>query len=171
MGADGRGGDARRLRARVVAVGRAHVRFDESLTRFHGYDLDYCLQVREAGRKVLTADFRAIHHRQIEMLPDPEEWIEAHISVAEKWDGRMPRIGTAPGSWRERALRAEAERDAAGGDGAHEGARARGARPRARARPRRDPREPLLAAHGPAAVARAAARTGDRHVREPHFAR
>ena len=28
------------------------IRFDESLGRFHGYDLDYCLQVREAGRKV-----------------------------------------------------------------------------------------------------------------------
>ena len=67
------------------------VRFDESLSRFHGYDLDYCLQVREAGRKVVTADFRAIHHREIEMLPDPEEWIEAHINVAEKWDDRMPR--------------------------------------------------------------------------------
>jgi hypothetical protein len=91
-----------------------NVRFDESLGALHGYDFDYCLQVREAGRKVMTADFRAIHHRKIEMLPDPEEWIEAHISVAEKWDGRMPRIGTAPGSWRERALRAEAERDAAG---------------------------------------------------------
>jgi hypothetical protein len=91
-----------------------NIRFDESLSRFHGYDLDYCLQVREAGRKVVTADFRAIHHREIEMLPDPEEWIEAHISVAEKWDGRMPRVGTAPGDWRERALRAEAERDVAG---------------------------------------------------------
>ena len=89
------------------------IRFDESLSRFHGYDLDYCLQVRVAGRKVVTADFRAVHHREIEMLPDPEEWIEAHINVAEKWDGRMPGIGTAPGSWRERALRAEAERDAA----------------------------------------------------------
>jgi hypothetical protein len=89
------------------------IRFDASLSRFHGYDLDYCLQVREAGRKVITADFRAIHHRQIEMLPDPEEWIDAHIAVAEKWDGRMPKIGTAPGSWRERALRAEADRDAA----------------------------------------------------------
>ena len=91
-----------------------NIRFDESLSRFHGYDLDYCLQVREAGRKVVTADFRAIHHREIEMLPDPEEWIEAHISVAEKWNGRMPRVGTAPGDWRERALRAEAERDVAG---------------------------------------------------------
>jgi hypothetical protein len=92
----------------------ANVRFDEGLgSRFHGYDLDYCLQVREAGRKVLTADFRAVHHREIEMLPDPEEWMAAHVAVAEKWDGRMPGIGTAPGTWRERTLRAEADRDLA----------------------------------------------------------
>ena len=92
----------------------ANVRFDEGLeSRFHGYDLDYCLQVREAGRKVLTAPFRAVHHREIEMLPDPEDWIAAHIAVAEKWDGRMPGIGTGPGTWRERALRAEADRDLA----------------------------------------------------------
>jgi len=90
-----------------------HIRFDEDLGSFHGYDLDLCLQVREAGRKVVTADFRAIHHRPLEMLPDPAEWIDAHIRVAEKWDGRMPGIGEAPGTWRERALRAEAERDAA----------------------------------------------------------
>ena len=35
------------------------------------------------------------------------------MRVAEKWDGRIPGIGTAPGSWEERARRAEAERDAA----------------------------------------------------------
>jgi Glycosyltransferase like family len=90
-----------------------NVRFDESLGEFHGYDLDFCLQVREAGRKVVTADFRAIHHRPLQMLPDPEPWIAAHIAVAEKWDGRMPGIGVEPGGWRERALRAEAERDIA----------------------------------------------------------
>jgi hypothetical protein len=89
------------------------VRFDEALGAFHGYDLDFCLQIREAGRKVVTADFRAIHHRPLEMVPDQQEWIEAHILVAEKWHGRMPGIGDAPGTWRERALRAEAERDAA----------------------------------------------------------
>jgi Glycosyltransferase like family len=93
------------------AVG--NLRFDESLGEFHGYDLDFCLQAREAGRKVVTADFRAIHHRPLEMIPDPERWIAAHIAVAEKWDGRMPGIGTAPGTWHERALRAEAERDLA----------------------------------------------------------
>jgi Glycosyltransferase like family len=93
-----------------------NLRFDEALGAFHGYDLDFCLQAREAGRRVVTADFRAIHHRPLEMLPDPREWIDAHIRVAEKWDDRMPRIGHAPGTWRERALRAEAERDAARAD-------------------------------------------------------
>jgi hypothetical protein len=90
-----------------------NLRFDESLGSFHGYDLDFCLQVREAGRRVVTADFRAVHHRPLEMVPDPEEWVDAHIRVAEKWSGRMPGIGEAPGSWEERTLRAEAERDAA----------------------------------------------------------
>jgi hypothetical protein len=90
-----------------------NVRFDEELSAFHGYDLDYCLQVREAGRKVVTADFRAIHHRPLEMIPEREPWIEAHIAVAEKWDGRMLGVGADVGSWRERALRAAAERDVA----------------------------------------------------------
>jgi hypothetical protein len=89
-----------------------NLRFDESLGQFHGYDLDFCLQVRAAGRTVVTADFRAVHHRQLEMLPDPEEWTEAHIRVADKWDGQMG-IGAGAGSWRERALRAEAAADAA----------------------------------------------------------
>jgi hypothetical protein len=88
------------------------IRFDETLGAFHGYDLDLCLQVRAAGGTVLTADFRAIHHRQLDMVPDPEEWSEAHIRLADKWDGRMG-IGTAAGSWKDRALRAEADTDAA----------------------------------------------------------
>jgi hypothetical protein len=89
-----------------------NIRFDEQLGQFHGYDLDLCLQVREAGRKVRTADFRAIHHRQLDMIPEPEHWIDAHVKIAEKWDGRMG-IGAGVGSWRERALRAEADTDAA----------------------------------------------------------
>ena len=89
-----------------------NVRFDESLGEFHGYDLDFCLQVREAGLKVRTADFRAIHYRQLDMVPDPEQWIEAHIKLADKWDGRMG-IGSGAGSWKDRALRAEADTDAA----------------------------------------------------------
>jgi hypothetical protein len=89
------------------------LRFDESLGRFHGYDLDFCLQARAAGRKVVTADLRAIHHHSLDLVSEPEQWVEAHMRVAEKWDGRVPGIGTGAGSWKERARRAEAERDAA----------------------------------------------------------
>jgi hypothetical protein len=89
-----------------------NVRFDEALGEFHGYDLDLCLQVRAAGRKVVTADFRAIHHRQLDMVPDPEQWVDAHIKLADKWDGTMG-IGIGAGTWRDRALRAEADTDAA----------------------------------------------------------
>src|SRR5205807_3659247 len=74
---------------------------------------DFCLQVRAAGRKVVTADFRAIHDHALEPFTDSEEWIAAHIRIAEKWAGRMPGVGMAPGTWKERAERAQASRDAA----------------------------------------------------------
>jgi hypothetical protein len=90
------------------------IRFDEALGTLHGYDLDFCLQVREAGRKAVTADLKAIHHHSLELVSAPEQWVRAHIRIAEKWDGRMPGIGAAAGTWKERARRAEAERDAAG---------------------------------------------------------
>jgi hypothetical protein len=88
------------------------VRFDENLATGHGFDIDYCLQAREAGRKVVTADLRAIHHRTLELVSDFEIWVEGHIRLAEKWDGRWP--GREPeADWRRRARRAEAEREAA----------------------------------------------------------
>lgn len=88
------------------------LRFDESLGRIHGYDLDICLQAREAGRKVVTADFRAVHRRSIWLISDPDDWAQANVRVVEKWEGRVPGIGEGVGSWRERALRAEAGADA-----------------------------------------------------------
>jgi hypothetical protein len=86
-----------------------NIRFDESLGQLHGYDFDFCLQVRAAGRKVVTEDFKVIHHHSLELVSDPDTWIQAHMRVAEKWDGKMPGVGTAGGSWQERARRAEAE--------------------------------------------------------------
>jgi hypothetical protein len=86
-----------------------NVRFDESLGQLHGYDFDFCLQVRAAGRKVVTEDFQVVHHHSLELVSDPETWIEAHMRVAEKWDGRMPNVGAAAGDWKQRARRAEAE--------------------------------------------------------------
>ena len=90
-----------------------NVRFDESLGQFHGYDFDFCLQVRAAGKKVMTIDAKAIHHHGLHPFTDPEPWIEAHVRVAEKWNGRLPGVGSAAGSWEERVWRAEAARDAA----------------------------------------------------------
>jgi Glycosyltransferase like family len=90
------------------------LRFDESLGQaLHGYDFDYCLQAREAGRKVVTADFRVIHHHSLTLIGNVESWIEAHIKIAEKWDGRIPGVGAGGGDWKQRARRAEAEASAA----------------------------------------------------------
>jgi hypothetical protein len=86
-----------------------NVRFDESLGMLHGYDFDFCLQVRAAGRKVVTEDFKVIHHHSLDLVSEPETWIQAHMRVAEKWDGKMPGVGVAGGTWQERARRAEAE--------------------------------------------------------------
>jgi len=91
-----------------------NVRFDESLgTQLHGYDFDFCLQVRTAGRKVVTADLKVVHHHSLELVSDVETWVAAHMRVAEKWDGRMPNVGVGGGSWKQRARRAEAEAAAA----------------------------------------------------------
>jgi hypothetical protein len=86
-----------------------NIRFDESLGALHGYDFDFCLQVRAAGRKVVTADFKAIHHHGLELVRNKEGWIDAHMKVADKWAGKMPGVGVEGGDWRQRARRAEAE--------------------------------------------------------------
>jgi Glycosyltransferase like family len=91
-----------------------NIRFDESLGQLlHGYDFDFCLQVRAAGRRVVTEDFKVIHHHSLELADDLEHWVEAHMSVSEKWDGHMPNVGVAAGDWKQRARRAEAEAAAA----------------------------------------------------------
>jgi hypothetical protein len=91
-----------------------NVRFDEALRLGYGFDLDFCLEVRAAGYRVMTADLRTIRHRSLEVVRESEHkaWIEAHISVAEKWDEQLPGAEAAAGSWKQRARRAEAEREA-----------------------------------------------------------
>lgn len=95
-----------------------HLQFDEALALGHGYDVDYCRQARVAGRKVVTANIALDYHQSLALLDDYPLWIEAHIHVAEKWQGRVP--GDEPGhekpteeEWKRRARRAEAEREAA----------------------------------------------------------
>jgi hypothetical protein len=89
-----------------------NLRFDESLGELHGYDVDFCLQARAAGRKVVTAEFRAVHHHSLDLVSDPEGWVEAHIRVAEKWDGRIPGATPVDADWRAIARRAQAEAEA-----------------------------------------------------------
>lgn len=90
-----------------------NVRFDETLGLGHGFDLDYCLQVRAAGRRVVTADLRAVHHHSLELVSDPDVWVEAHVQVARKWDTQLAGSMADDDAWRGRARRAEAEREAA----------------------------------------------------------
>jgi hypothetical protein len=89
-----------------------NLRFDESLGQLHGYDFDFCLQVREAGKKVVTADFRAIHNHTLELVSNQDTWVEAHMRVTEKWEGRMQGVGDGGADWKLRARRAEAESEA-----------------------------------------------------------
>jgi hypothetical protein len=90
-----------------------NIRFDEELVLSHGYDVDYCLQVRAAGRKVAVADLRTIQHRTLDLISDLEIWTEAHIQLAEKWEARIPGAEMNGIDWKQRARRAEAEREAA----------------------------------------------------------
>jgi hypothetical protein len=90
-----------------------NIRFDESLGQLHGYDFDFCQQVRAAGKKVVTEHLRVIHHHSLELIGDVEGWIAAHMRVAEKWDGKLSPAATIPGEWKERARWAEARCDAA----------------------------------------------------------
>lgn len=90
-----------------------NVRFDDSLVHGYGFDVDYCLQVRAAGRKIVVADFELTVHDELDLIEKPEVWVEAHIQLAEKWEGRWPGVPPDTRDWKERARRAEAEREAA----------------------------------------------------------
>jgi hypothetical protein len=93
-----------------------NVRFDESLRFVYGNDLDYCLQVRAAGRTLTTFDARVIIHRSLDLIESWDVWLEAHMQLAAKWEGRPPWQGV-PGpeltDARVRARRAEAQAEAA----------------------------------------------------------
>ena len=97
----------------LLAVGDAEPRFDESLGKIHGYDFDACMQVRSAGKKVVTADLQVVHHHSLRLIEDVESWINAYMQVAQKWDDKLPHRGSRDGDWELRARRAEAEASAA----------------------------------------------------------
>jgi Glycosyltransferase like family len=81
-----------------------NIRFDESLGQRHGHDFDLCMQARAAGRKVMTADLKVVHHHSLHLITDNEPWVAAHMRVAQKWAGEADES-----DWKQRARRAEAE--------------------------------------------------------------
>lgn len=87
-----------------------NVRFDESLALGHGFDVDFCLQVRQGGKRVVTADVGVIHHHSLELFADRATWVEAHMQLADKLD---PSGDELDESWKARARDAEAQREAA----------------------------------------------------------
>lgn len=89
-----------------------NLRFDETLTLGHGFDVDFCLQARCAGRKVVTIDFSVIEQRPLKIIGDVAMWTEAHADFARKWTGNIP--GQPPvDDYEALARRLEAEREAA----------------------------------------------------------
>ncbi len=90
-----------------------NLRFDESLLFNYGFELDFCLQVRAAGRRVVVADLRAVFHRSLELVKDLDVWAQAHIRLAEKWDGTLHPEPADEEAWKRRARYAEADREAA----------------------------------------------------------
>jgi hypothetical protein len=88
------------------------LRFDETLSIQHGYDVDFCLQVRAAAKKVVVEDLRVIHHHPVELVTNPETWMEAHAAIADKWDG-LDGVDDDDEAWKLRARRSEAEAGAA----------------------------------------------------------
>jgi hypothetical protein len=79
----------------------------------HGFDVDFSLQVRRAGLKLLVEDLEVVHHRPIELVNDLAVWVEAHIQLAEKWDHVLRDPPADEQAWKRRARRAEARREAA----------------------------------------------------------
>ncbi len=81
------------------------LRFDEGLGLQHAYDFDLCRQARAAGRKVVTADLPLAHHHSLDLIAEPDAWLAAHVSAAERWQGAEP----DKAGWRRRARAAEAD--------------------------------------------------------------
>ncbi len=87
-----------------------NLRFDETIGgKLHGYDFDISMQVKEAGKKIVTEDLRVIHHHSLELISEMEGWVDTHMQLSRKWQHLLPDDGGGEPDWEERARRAEAE--------------------------------------------------------------
>lgn len=93
-----------------------HLRFDEEFVLGYGFDVDYCLRLRESGRRLVVVDLPVVHHGSLKLVENPEIWVEAHIAFARKWGASVgPRVEPTDedDAWKPRARLAEARREAA----------------------------------------------------------
>jgi Glycosyltransferase like family len=89
-----------------------NLRFDEALILNYGFDVDFCLQARAAGKRVAVARLGAVYHRSVELVGDLDVWIAAHIQVAEKWGATLNGEAADEAGWKRRARRAEVDCEA-----------------------------------------------------------
>jgi len=90
-----------------------NVRFDETLILNHGYDVDFCLQVRAVGQRIAVADLQATYHLSLKLVNNREAWVESHVRVSEKWDHALTGSAASDEQWKRRARLAEADSQAA----------------------------------------------------------
>jgi GT2 family glycosyltransferase len=64
-----------------------NLRFDaDRFHGFHGYDIDFCLQARAAGRRVVTDDLVVFHHTRGGIGNEVDFWT-ADAALRRKWTG------------------------------------------------------------------------------------
>jgi hypothetical protein len=64
-----------------------NLRFDaDRFHGFHGYDVDFCLQARAAGRRVLVEDLTVMHHTR-GGIGDGVDFFQADETLRHKWAG------------------------------------------------------------------------------------
>ncbi|MCC6831580.1 MAG: methyltransferase domain-containing protein [Thermoleophilia bacterium] len=81
------------------------IRFDtETYTGFHGYDIDYCFEVRRSGRRVVVADI-AVSHHAVGGYKDEAAFDRAEARWTAKW---TPALVTAEVATAEAAATATA---------------------------------------------------------------
>ena len=73
-----------------------NVRFDERRYHgFHGYDTDYCFEVRARGRRVVVSHFDVHHHNASVGFADRQGFLRDNIRWRAKWGFDSP-VAVAP---------------------------------------------------------------------------
>jgi hypothetical protein len=86
-----RSGFADLLEGSLLAIterGLGRIYFDTQYPGFHGYDVDICAQVAEAGLSVVVADIDTHHHTQMGFKSGEShrDWLKADEIFRRKWE-------------------------------------------------------------------------------------